>query len=82
MENMINKQKNTMDQQESHPLDLQAKKIDIMAEFIECSIKNAQRKQDAAAADPRQLSRKTTLSNNLASTKTSLGNDKSDAGKR
>jgi hypothetical protein len=42
-----------MDQQESHPLDLQAKKIDIMAEFIECSIKNAQRKQDAAAADPR-----------------------------
>ena len=26
------------------------KNVDIMAEFIECSIKNAQRKQEAAAA--------------------------------
>ena len=43
MENMI-KQRSTIEQQESNPVVVQAKKIDIMAEFIECSIKNAQRK--------------------------------------
>ena len=53
-----------------------------MAEFIECSIKNAQRKQEAAATVVKQPSRKTTITNNMLSRKTSLGAEKSDPGKR
>jgi hypothetical protein len=40
----MTKQRSTLSQQEMNPVVVQKKKIDIMAEFIECSIKNAQRK--------------------------------------
>ena len=68
------------------PCPAHKKNVDIMAEFIECSIKNAQRKQEAAAAaaDTKQQSKKAAGVGNALSRKTSLGieREKVDPGKR